>query len=132
MIHFPTSLGVSERATKLMSAAVHASKARSAEQVNKQAARANGQASGPVTYVLILRLFWTIVHLITNSLSTPKLGETCGVVRPEDDHEGKKMCYTKQSQAWPMECRIEAEAESLPDDYQSPAQPLEAGAITGN
>ena len=50
--HFPTSSGVSERASKRMSAVERASKASRAEQANKRVVRANeqtdGRATGPV------------------------------------------------------------------------------------
>ena len=59
-------------------------------------------------------------------------GETCGVVKSEDeDGDDKKMCYNKNGQSWPMECKVDEMATLLPFDYKSPRTPLEGGAIAG-
>jgi len=58
-------------------------------------------------------------------------GETCGIVHADDHQDGQSLCYTKEFQGWPMECRVESEPTPLPEEYQSPSQPLEAGAIAG-
>ena len=58
-------------------------------------------------------------------------GGNCGVVKHDDRKSGKKICYTKAEQKWPMECIEEMEATPLPDNYKSPPAPWELGQVLG-
>ena len=52
-------------------------------------------------------------------------------VLPSDQEDDYSMCYNKNGQRWPIECKVGDTAAPLPADYASPRTPLEAGAITG-
>ena len=53
-------------------------------------------------------------------------------MKPEHQDGNKTMCYNKNTQRWPMECKVAVTATPLPADYKSPPTPLEGGAIAGN
>ena len=53
------------------------------------------------------------------------------MVKPADRENGIDMCYTKAGQQWPMQCKEEKAATTLPDDYESPPVPWDLGHILG-
>ena len=123
--HFPTSLGVCERTSELMSAAERAIEASSAEQGNDWAVWVNGRASGPIIlsrFIAVLNHCEASVKLIeiewkrdwqteirmTNGKSSGKLGKIRfrGYLRYGNGHlvisKRKKNC--KQLVKFPLVC----------------------------